>query len=77
MLLRPFTDADLAAVRDLICRTIDASYAAVYPSRAIAFFKRFHSSEAILERARAGTLVVVEDRGRLVAAGALSAMACE
>jgi ribosomal protein S18 acetylase RimI-like enzyme len=69
--LRAFEDADLAGVRDLIHRTIDACYPAEYPPRAVAFFKEFHSLGSIRERARAGCIVVVERGGRVVATGAL------
>jgi hypothetical protein len=48
--LRPFREADAPAVFALIHATIDASYAGVYPERAIAFFKRNHALDEILRR---------------------------
>ena len=68
---RPFQESDLSAVCELIHRTIDVCYPAAYPSRAVAFFKKFHSAEALRDRAKAGDVVVVERDGRVVATGAL------
>lgn len=69
--LREFQAADVTAVRALIEHTIDISYAAVYPPRAVAFFKTFHSEAKILERHRQGKILVIERDGGLVATGAL------
>ncbi len=69
-MLRTFRASDIAAVQGLIHRTIDVCYAGVYPPQAVAFFKRFHSLEAIRERALAGAVVVVEDESGIVATGA-------
>ncbi len=41
--IRPFGTPDLAVVRQLIHNTIDTCYSGVYPPRAVAFFKDFHS----------------------------------
>jgi GNAT superfamily N-acetyltransferase len=68
--LRGFRDADAVAVHALIHRTIDACYPAVYPPRAVDFFKRFHSLEAVSNRASAGHVVVVDDGSGIVATGA-------
>jgi len=57
-------------VRSLIHRTIDTCYPAAYPPRAVAFFKTFHSAEAIQERATAGHVVVVAEDDHIVATGA-------
>jgi GNAT superfamily N-acetyltransferase len=69
--VRRFEDCDLPAVHDLIQRTIDACYPAVYPRRAVAFFKAHHSREAILRRAQIGTVLVIDDGRDVVATGAL------
>ncbi len=69
--IRPFREAEVAALRALICETIDVSYAPVYPPRALAFFKGFHAEDRILERARRGTVLVVEEDGALIATGSL------
>jgi GNAT superfamily N-acetyltransferase len=74
--LRTFIPADLGAVYDLIQRTIDSRYPPVYPPRAVAYFKRYHSRENILKRSVEGLLlVVVDDDGRyprlIVATGAV------
>jgi GNAT superfamily N-acetyltransferase len=68
--LRTFRASDIAAVQGLIHRTIDVCYTEVYPPQAVTFFKRFHSLEAIRERALAGAVVVVEGESGLVATGA-------
>jgi hypothetical protein len=47
-LTRAFAESDLAAVKALVDRTIDVSYAGIYPPAAITFFKEYHSSECIL-----------------------------
>jgi GNAT superfamily N-acetyltransferase len=61
MTLRAFAFADLAAAHELIQRTIDSCYRAVYPPRAVAYFKRYHSRENILSRAADGLVLVAED----------------
>ena len=69
--IRAFEEADAAALRRLIAETIDASYAPVYPPRALDFFKAFHAEEIILERAQCGTVLVAEADGDLIATGSL------
>ena len=69
--LRPFRDSDVTQVRQLIHRTLDVSYAAVYPPEAVRFFKDFHSEAKILERHRAGDILVIEQDGQVVATGAI------
>ena len=69
--IRAFDEADVAALRRLICETIDISYAPVYPPKALDFFKAFHAEEKILERARRGTVLVAEADGALIATGSL------
>ena len=69
--VRRFEDADIGALKRLIHDTIDVSYAEVYPPRAVAFFKTFHSEEKILDRSRAGTVLVVEEEGELTATGSM------
>lgn len=60
--------ADVAA---LIARSVDAAYVAVYPPRAIAFTKSFHSPEKIRMRAETGLILVLEAEHGLAATGAL------
>jgi len=69
--IRRFEDADIGALKRLIMETIDVSYAGVYPPRAVEFFKTFHAEEKILERSRAGTVLVVEEEGELTATGSM------
>jgi GNAT superfamily N-acetyltransferase len=69
--LRVCDKADGPAVHDVIHRTIDECYPPVYPPRAIAFFKRFHSPQAIAQRLELGHVLVVEDEGQVVATGSL------
>lgn len=71
VMLRRFEPSDAVAVRHLIRRTIDACYPPAYPPRAVDFFKRFHSDEAILRRAGDGHVVVAEYGAEIVATGAL------
>jgi len=68
--LRAFRDSDLLGVQDLIHRTIDLCYPAAYPSRAVTFFKEFHSLDAIRGRAKSGSVLVLERDGCIVATGA-------
>jgi len=68
---RAFVEGDLAGVKALVDRTIDASYTGTYPPGAIAFFKDYHSLECILNDARAGLTLVVEEDGKLIATGTL------
>ena len=70
VMLRTFRASDILEVQGLIHRTIDACYSAVYPPQAVAFFKRYHSLEAIRERALAGVVVVVEGESGIAATGA-------
>jgi GNAT superfamily N-acetyltransferase len=70
-LTRAFAESDLAAVKALVDRTIDVSYAGIYPPAAITFFKEYHSSECILADAQTGYALVIEENGALVATGAL------
>jgi GNAT superfamily N-acetyltransferase len=69
--LRDFDASDAVRVHHLIGATIDACYPAHYSSRAIDFFKRFHSPDAIRRRADTGMLLVAEDDECIVATGAL------
>jgi GNAT superfamily N-acetyltransferase len=68
--LRVFDQADIDAVSALIHRTIYACYPAAYPPLAVAFFKQFHSPDAICDRASAGLVVVAEGDSGIVATGA-------
>ena len=69
--IRLLEESDVAALRRLICETIDTSYAPVYPPKALDFFKTFHAEEIILERAQRGTVLVAEADGDLIATGSL------
>ncbi len=71
--LRPFLPDDLDAVRNVILSTIDACYPAVYPPRAIEFFKQYHSDANILDRAQRGYTIVAESGGQVMATGSLLA----
>jgi GNAT superfamily N-acetyltransferase len=71
IVVRTVRGTDLESVRALIHRTIDACYADVYPPRAVAFFKDYHSAGKILERSREGETVVVEREGQVIATGTL------
>ena len=70
-LTRNFVETDLDAVKALVDRTIDVSYAGVYPPAAIAFFKEYHHRECILADAQRGYTLVIEQDGALRATGTL------
>jgi len=69
--LRDFRGEDTASLVQLIRTTVDACYTGVYPPRAVAFFKACHSKQKIAERARTGTVLVLERGGAPVATGSL------
>lgn len=73
MTLRAFRPADLQAVRDLVAKTIDVSFASVYAPSAIRHFKQHHSDKEILDDAAGGYAVVLERGGEVVGTGALTA----
>jgi len=68
---RTFEKGDLAAIRKLICDTIDHSYTGAYPASAISFFKEYHKVNSILDDSRKGLTIVIEIDGRIVATGTL------
>ena len=70
-MIRLFRDSDLSSLHTMICDTINASYSGVYPVRAVQFFKEYHTDSRILERSRAGEIVIIERAGSIVATGAL------
>jgi GNAT superfamily N-acetyltransferase len=55
----------------MINDTIDASYAGVYPDRAVRFFKEYHSEKRIMERSRVGEILLIERHRSIVATGTL------
>jgi ribosomal protein S18 acetylase RimI-like enzyme len=69
--LRRSDSVDVASIQRLIHATIEASYAGVYPPRAVRHFKEFHSAERIRERQAAGAILVAEQDGQVVATGAI------
>lgn len=71
--MRPFNRADLHPVYSMIIETIDTSYSAVYPPRAVGFFKKHHSKEKIAKRTAKGAMLVLADEqdGSILATGSL------
>jgi GNAT superfamily N-acetyltransferase len=69
--IRPSEIDDLPALSRLIFRTIETSYSGVYPPRAIAFFKQFHSEEKVLQRIETGVTLVAEQDSQLIATASL------
>jgi GNAT superfamily N-acetyltransferase len=67
--IRRFCPSDLGAVYALVCETIDTSYVAVYPPRAIDFFHDYHEREIVVSDAARGHTLVVFSGGALVATG--------
>ena len=70
-MIRLFRDSDLSSLHTMICDTINASYSGVYPVRAVQFFNEYHTDSRILERSRAGEIVIIERAGSIVATVAL------
>jgi GNAT superfamily N-acetyltransferase len=69
--IREFRESDVESIAQLIHHTIDVCYTGVYPQRAVAFFKDFHSRDGILERSKKGTILVAEQNGIVIGTGAL------
>jgi N-acetylglutamate synthase-like GNAT family acetyltransferase len=69
--IRRFRDSELDQLARLINETIGISYPGVYPLRAVQFLKDYHSEKKIADRSKAGTTLVVEENGDLVATGSL------
>jgi ribosomal protein S18 acetylase RimI-like enzyme len=68
---REFRASDLETVIKLIHHTIDVSYSPVYPTRAIQFFKDFHSEAKIIERYQNGEILILERDGEVIGTGSL------
>jgi len=71
ILIREFREGDVESIAQLIHRTIDVCYTPVYPPRAVAFFKDFHSRDRILERSKKGVILVAEQNGQAIGTGAI------
>lgn len=69
--VRKFQEVDTASTFQLMHHTIEVCYTDVYPPRAIAMFKEYHSLEAIHTRAKEGYLLLLLQRGKLMATGTL------
>lgn len=63
--------SDSTTIYDLICDTVDVSYAPVYPPRALAFVKRVHHPDKIAERTASGLVLLAEVNGVAAATGSL------
>jgi GNAT superfamily N-acetyltransferase len=69
--VRQVRRSELNTVRDLILRTIEYSYSAVYPPKAVQAFREYHSRKNILQRYRAGGVLVVDKDERIIGTGSL------
>lgn len=69
--IRPLQPADLDEVRALIERTIATCYAGYYCPSAQRWFLDHHSPECILRDSGTGTVIVLENDGRIGATGTL------
>ncbi len=67
--LRRFRASDLDDVCELVRKTINTSYAAVYPPRVVDFFHDYHKREIVLSDAVVGHTAVVRAGRKLVATG--------
>lgn len=70
-MLRLFQNSDLSQLNQIIHKTIEYSYSGIYPDRAVMFFKKYHSENNILERARKGEVLVLEKDGTILATGSI------
>jgi GNAT superfamily N-acetyltransferase len=71
LIMRAYHNSDLIDLTRLINSTIDSCYAAVYPSKAIAYFKDYHSPENVAADAAEGITLVGFYSGRLAGTGTL------
>jgi GNAT superfamily N-acetyltransferase len=69
--IRDLLPDDLEEFRRMVCATIDQSYAGVYSSGAIRFFKEYHSLENIRSDAAHGQTIVALDKGEIIGTGTL------
>jgi GNAT superfamily N-acetyltransferase len=69
MKIREFKKTDLAAVRNLVDKTIDICYSNIYCDEAVQFFKGWHHNNKILNNAKEGYTIVLERDGRIVGTG--------
>ncbi len=69
--VRSCDPADSHAVHELICETVDVSYAPVYPPGALAFVKQIHHPDEIAERTASGLVLLAEVNGVAAATGSL------
>ena len=69
MKIREFEKNDLAAVKDLVDKTIDVCYAGIYCAEAVQFFKDWHHSDKILKNVKEGYTIILEQDGRIVGTG--------
>ncbi|MBA3016062.1 MAG: GNAT family N-acetyltransferase [Proteobacteria bacterium] len=70
-MIRLFKKHDLVQLNQMIHKTIDYSYPAVYPDLAVLFFKKYHSENNILERFKKGKVLVFEKNGNIMATGSI------
>lgn len=70
-MLRLFEHTDIRQLYGLIQETIDVSYPAYYPDRAVQFFRDYHSVENITKRGQLGELIIIEQEDKMVATGSL------
>jgi GNAT superfamily N-acetyltransferase len=71
MKLRKFKKADLAEVKNLIDKTINACYRRVYCAEAMQFFKDWHCDDRILADAEGGYTVIAKQGGQVIGTGTI------
>lgn len=71
IMLREIKPEDVPMVGKLSRETITTSYAKAYPPRAIEFFLKYHSDNAVLRRINDGVIVAAEMDGEIVGTGSL------
>jgi len=70
-MIRIFQDIEISHLHEMIQTTIEVSYAAYYPERAVHFFKNYHSEASIAKRHQTGRLLVLESESKIMATGSL------
>lgn len=66
-----FDTSDIVDLNTMIHSTIDYSYPAVYPDRAVTFFKKYHSENNIMKRHQSGKVLVIKIDHSIVATGSI------
>jgi len=70
-MVRSFKIEEISQLQGMIQETINVSYPAYYPDRAVQFFRDYHSESKIYNRYELGKIVVIKKNVEIVATGSL------